>query len=123
MKKRVAAVSDRIKLLRFQHLNGWQKLIGVLAVVMALLIVLNPEFLALGLVVDTAFFEMLVFALSLHLRQLVVRAFHICISLVSRGLRWLCTPTPGIRCWLDFATAVIAGVMVSLQRVFIGSRP
>ena len=35
---------------RFQHLKGWEKLFGILAVVMTLLIILNPEFLALGLV-------------------------------------------------------------------------
>jgi uncharacterized membrane protein YkgB len=51
----------------FQHLKGWQKIFGTLAVVLTLLIILNPEFLALGLVGDTAFFDLLILALSLQM--------------------------------------------------------
>lgn len=122
MKKQIESLLDKIELLRFQHLNGWEKLIGVLAVFMALLIILNPEFLALGLVVDSVFFEMLVFALSLHLRLLVVRVFHICAGLLSKVLRWLFPPTPGMRYWQAIATLVIAGVVVLLERVFKASQ-
>jgi hypothetical protein len=113
---------DKIKLLRFRHLNGWQKLIGVLAVVMALLIILNPEFLVLGLMSDTVFFEMLVFALSLHLRQLAVRGFHSCVGLLSRGMHWLIRPTPIMLYCLAIVTPVLAGAVALLQRAFNSSR-
>src|ERR1043166_8012360 len=59
--------SNKTQPSRFQHLKGWQKIFGVLAVSFALLVVLNPEFLALGLIGDTAFFDMLVLAMSLQL--------------------------------------------------------
>src|ERR1041385_5306701 len=77
---------DKTKVSRFQHLKGWQKLFGALAVILALFIILNPEFLALGLLGDTAFFDILVLALSLQMRALAIRAFHGCVDVLSRGI-------------------------------------
>jgi hypothetical protein len=48
-------VSGTFKPASFRPFTGWQKLAGAIALILALLIVLNPEFLALGLVGDTAF--------------------------------------------------------------------
>jgi hypothetical protein len=59
---------DRTKLAWSARLNAWHALVGVIAVILALLILLNPEFLALGLLGDTAFFDMLVLLISLQLR-------------------------------------------------------
>ncbi len=54
---------------RSQPLRGWQKLFGVIAVVFATLMLLQPEFLALGLLGDTAFFDLLVLALGLQMHS------------------------------------------------------
>src|SRR2546429_1587277 len=59
-----------------QPLRLWQKLAGAIAILMALLIIMNPEFLALGLLGDTAFFDLLVLALSLQLQDLAAQAWH-----------------------------------------------
>lgn len=60
---------------RFQQLQGWQKLLGFVALLAALLMIVNPEFLALGLVGDAAFFDALVLLLSLQLQALSGRAW------------------------------------------------
>jgi hypothetical protein len=73
----------------FQQLQGWQKLFGGLAVILTLLIVLNPEFLALGLLGDTAFFDMLVLVLGLQLHLYATRAVYGFRIVLSRSLRWL----------------------------------
>src|SRR5882672_9599923 len=79
--------SDNIRLSRLQHLNGWQKLFGVVAFVMALLIIFNPEFLALGIIGDAGFFDILILALSLQMRVFAVRAFHSCADMLSRSMQ------------------------------------
>ena len=66
-----------------QPLRLWQKLAGAIAILMALLIVMNPEFLALGLLGDTAFFDLLVLALSLQLQDLAAQAWHRSLAFVS----------------------------------------
>jgi hypothetical protein len=107
---------DKTKVSRFQHLKGWQKLFGALAVILALFIILNPEFLALGLLGDTAFFDILVLALSLQMRALAIRAFHGCVDVLSRGMRWLAVPSPGLRYLLAVVTPLIAGAVAMFQR-------
>jgi hypothetical protein len=78
-------------------LQGWQKVFGLAAVIMTLLIVLNPEFLALGLLGDTAFFDMLVLALSLQMHMFAARAFRRCVEVLRRSWRWLGIPSLGLR--------------------------
>ena len=95
------------------HLKGWQKLFGVIAVVMALLIVLNPEFLALGILGDTAFFDMLVLALSLQMHQFVIRAWRWCVGVLAKGLRWAGIPSPGL-CYVVAVSTVAIGSAVSV---------
>ena len=101
---------------RFQHLKGWQKIFGVLAVILTLLIILNPEFLALGLIGDTAFFDMLVLALSLQMHTFAVGAFRRCVAALSRGVRWLGIPSPGLRYLLAVLTPAIAVVVTTFQK-------
>jgi len=108
--------ADKTKSSRFQHLQGWQKLFGVLALVMTLLIVLNPEFLALGLLGDSALFDMLVLALSLQTRVFAIRAFHRFVDLVPKAVRWLLIPSPGLRYLMAFVTPVIAGAITTFQK-------
>jgi hypothetical protein len=107
---------DRTRRSRFQHLKGWQKLFGVLAVILTLLIILNPEFLALGLIGDTAFFDILVFALSLQMHGLATRAFHRCVEVLSSRVRWLGIPSPGLRYLLAVLTPAIAGALITFQK-------
>src|SRR5256885_5224058 len=77
-----------------QPLRLWQKFAGAIAILMALLIVINPEFLALGLLGDTAFFDLLVLALSLQLQDLAAQAWHSASATVSGFVRWLLFPRP-----------------------------
>jgi hypothetical protein len=73
----------------FQQLQGWQKLLGLVAMILALLIILNPEFLALGLVGDAAFFDVLVLLLSLQFQTIAARAWHCVCALSSTVGRML----------------------------------
>src|SRR5207302_10740399 len=82
---------------RFRHLKGWQKIFGAFALILALVILLSPEFLAVGLLGDAAFFDLLVFALSLQLHVFATRAFHVCFRLLCGGVKWLGIPSPGLR--------------------------
>ena len=107
---------DKTKPSRFQHLKGWQKIFGVLAVILTLLIILNPELLALGLLGDTAFFDMLVLALSLQMHMFVARAFRRCVAVLSRGVRWLGIPSPGLCYLLAVVTPLIAGAVAMFQK-------
>src|SRR6187549_1345957 len=68
--------AQRAKPARFPHLQGWQKLFGILAFIIVVLVVINPEFLALGLVGDTAFFDAFVLLLSLQFQSIATRAWH-----------------------------------------------
>ena len=101
---------------RFEHLRGWQKIFGILAVLLTLLIILNPEFLALGLLGDTAFFDVLVLALSLQLHLLAARAFRLGVHGLSRGVRWLAIPSPGLRYLLFLLTPIVAGAVAAVQK-------
>jgi hypothetical protein len=106
----------RNKRSRFQHLKGWQKIFGVLAVILTLLIILNPELLALGLLGDTAFFDMLVLALSLQMHTFVTGAFRRGVAVVSRGLRVLGIPSPGLCYLLAVLTSATAGAATLFQK-------
>ncbi len=107
---------DKTKPSRFQHLKGWQKVFGVLAVVVALLIILNPEFLALGLIGDTAFFDILVLALSLQMRVFALRAFRSCVDVLSRGVRRLGIPSPGLSYLLSVLTLAVGSLASTFQK-------
>jgi hypothetical protein len=107
---------DKTKQSRFQHLKGWRKLFEVLAVILTLLIILNPEFLALGLIGDAAFFDMLVLLLSLRMHAVATRVFHCCVDVLFRGVRWLGIPSPGLRYLLAVLIAAFAGALTTLQK-------
>ena len=106
---------EKTKLSRFRHLKGWQKIFGILAVFLTLLIILNPEFLALGLIGDTAFFDVLVLALSLQLHLIATRAYHSVVGVLSRGVRWVGIPSPGLRYLLALLTPVIGAAVTTFQ--------
>jgi hypothetical protein len=66
------------------QLRGWHKIFGLVALALALVIMLNPEFLALGLVGDAAFFDVLVLLLSLQLKGLLLQAWSYFRNLFER---------------------------------------
>jgi hypothetical protein len=96
--------------------KGWQKVLGVVAAIMALLIVLNPEFLALGILGDTAFFDLIVLALSLQMHMLVAGAFRACVRALVRVVRGLGIPSPGLSYLVAVATLTVGSVVGALQR-------
>lgn len=78
---------------------------GVIAVILAVLMLMNPDFLALGFLADTTFFDVLVLALSL---QMLVSFQWACRTLgvaVVRSLRW--------------AAVRLVGLMVALVGIYI----
>jgi hypothetical protein len=82
---------DRYRPIWIRRLNSWQALIGLVAVIAAILIVLNPEFYALGILGDTAFFDLLVLAISCQLQVFGSRIWcHIVagFSKIMRFTRW-----------------------------------
>jgi len=59
---------DKYRPTWIHRLTSWQMLIGLVAVFMAIVIVMTPEFYALGILGDSAFFDLLVLAISFQLR-------------------------------------------------------
>jgi hypothetical protein len=91
-------------------------LFGVLAFILVVLVVINPEFLALGLVGDTAFFEAFVLLLGLQFQSVATRAWHFARTAFTSMMRAM-----GPRLRLDFAMlllifAPIADVLASIPK-------
>jgi hypothetical protein len=107
---------DKTRSSRFHHLRGWQKILGILAVFLTLLMILNPDSLALGLFGDTAFFDIMVFALSVQMSVLATRAIHSCVDVLSKVARGMGIPSPGLRYLLAFLTPVIASASSLFQK-------
>jgi hypothetical protein len=101
----------------FQHLTGWQKLFGLIAFILALLIIINPEFLAIGLLGDATFFDMLVLALSLQMLVYVKWAWHSLRTACKKCLRWTGIPSPGLRYLLTVSALAIGTAISSIQKV------
>ena len=78
------------------HLKGWQKVFGAIAVLGTVLMILNPEFFALGILGDTVFFEMFVLALTLQLHTFATRFCRSCVALFVRGMRSVGCPSAGL---------------------------
>ena len=66
-----ALLPDRYKPKWTLRLNWWQMLIGLIAVVAAIVIVATPEFYALGILGDSTFFDILVLAISIQLQGIL----------------------------------------------------
>ncbi len=107
---------QRTKPAPLQRLSGWQKLFGVVAVVGAFLILLNPEMLALGLLGDTALFDALVLALSLQMHSYAVRVYHRCRVDLARAAKWMGIPSPGFRYTLAVSALTIAMFVSCFQK-------
>ena len=101
----------------FGHLNGWQKVFGLIAVLLAVLILLNPDFLALGLLGDTTFFDVLVMALSLQMLVFVRWAWRRLSAGYIKSVRWIGIPSPGLRYLLAVTAAAMGSANSSIQKV------
>jgi hypothetical protein len=110
-------VLDRIKPAGSQPLKWWQKLAGGVAVILAILIVINPEFLVLGLLGDAAFFDALVLLFSLQLQTVGARVWHCIGPMLSRTMRWVMTPSPGMYYLLTVSAVAIGGIVSTVQKV------
>jgi hypothetical protein len=97
-----------------RRLNSWQTLIGLVALIAAILIVLNPEFYALGILGDSAFFDLLVLAISCRLQVFGSRAWRYFAEECSIIKRFL-----NLRIFATYVTMLfIFTVMVStIQKV------
>jgi hypothetical protein len=105
---------DRIKPAWLRRLSGWQKLLGVAAFIMALLIVLNPEFLALGMLGDAAFFDVLVLLLSLQLQTFAGRAWYCVRTAFSRMMRIM---VPRMSMSFLLATFIFASIGTAVSAI------
>src|SRR4051812_49433110 len=78
-----------------ERFQGWHKIFGILAVIAAFFILLNPELLALGIFGDAAFFDLLVLGLGLQLQGQVLHFARSTMTVLSKILRRLTTPSIG----------------------------
>src|SRR6516225_669585 len=76
-----------IKSVNSQKLTWWQKLVGIVAVLCVVMVAVNPEFWALGLLGDTTFFDVFVLLISIQLQMTLVWVWDWCGTLLSGGLR------------------------------------
>ena len=100
----------------FEHLSGWQKLFGVIAVLLAVLILINPDFLALGLMGDATFFDVFVMALSIQMLVMVQWAGRGFGKALFRGVRWI-GGSPGLRWFLAASSFAFASAISLAQKV------
>ena len=101
----------------FQQLQGWQKLFGVIAVILVIVIFLNPDLIALSLLGDTAFFDILVLALSIQMFTYAQCAWHWLRDGVVRSARWLGIPSPGARYLICVSAVTIMSVISFAQKI------
>jgi hypothetical protein len=112
---------DKYKPTWTHHLNSWKALIGLVAVIAAILIVMNPEFYALGILGDSTFFDILVLAISLQLQGVLFRIWHHVVAGFSKtkqfiGLRIFVTCSMMIFVFTD-AISVIQRVVHRISSI------
>ncbi|MDB6058662.1 MAG: hypothetical protein JWO95_2506 [Verrucomicrobiales bacterium] len=100
-----------------RELTGRQKVFGLLALVVAIVIMANPEFICLGLLGDTAFFDLLVLTLSLQLHGFAVRLGHATIAGVGKWFGWLKLPSPGMAYLMAALTVGMASFGSAVQKL------
>ncbi len=100
-----------------QHMKGWQWFFGMIGVVLTVLIIFNPELVALGLLGDSAFFDMLVLALGLQMHMFAVQTCRRCVTVLAKGGRWLRIPSPGLSYLLAISMVVIESAVSTFQKI------
>lgn len=68
-----AFVPDKYRPQWMLRVSWWKMLIGLMATIGALLIVMNPELLALGILGDSTLFDLLVLAVGIQLQVVLSR--------------------------------------------------
>ena len=101
----------------FRNLKGWQSLLGLLAVVMAVAVLLNPDLLALSLLGDSAFFDMLALALSVQMLVSLQWAWRNVSRSLARSVRWLGIPSPGFRYLMCVSTITLISAISVIQKI------
>jgi len=108
----VVRVLNRVRPAGSPRLKPWQKVAIVLAVIGALLIAMNPELWALGLMGDTAFFDFLVLLLSLQLQTLATQAWCTTKEWLSKMWRWMMIPK------MSMSYALLAGLFALIGNMY-----
>jgi hypothetical protein len=110
----LTVLPDKYRPTWIHRLNSWQVLIGLVAVIAATLIVMTPEFYALGILGDSTFFDLLVLAISLQLQMIGSRIWYY----VVLGF----TPIKQFVSWRIYATSaallfIFADIVFTVQKV------
>jgi len=100
--------SSGLKSANSDNLRWWQKLVGIVALLCVVMVAENPEFWALGLFGDTAFFDVFVLLMSIQLQMTLVWVWGWGGALFSRALGW--TIRPRLR-WSHLLAAWAIGAM------------
>jgi hypothetical protein len=85
----LALLPDRYKPKWICRLNWWQMLIGLIAVVAAIVIVATPEFYALGILGDSTLFDILVLAIGIQLQVILSRIGVRVVSVIKWMIRFI----------------------------------
>src|SRR4051794_11787411 len=86
--------SSGLKSANSDKLRWWQKLVAIVALLCVVMIAVNPEFWALGLLGDTTFFDVFVLLMSIQLQMTLVWVWRWGGEFFSRALRWIIRPRP-----------------------------
>src|SRR5882757_2101814 len=110
----LAFLPDKNRPTWIHRLTSWQVLFGLVAVIMATVILMTPEFYALGILGDSAFFDLLVLAISFQLRGIGL--------LVWRYIVLGFTPIQRFVNWRIYATStallfIFASIVSTVQKV------
>lgn len=110
-------VPEKYKPVLSQRLKSWRTVIALLAIIMALFIVLNPELYPLGILGDSAFFDLMVLGLSLQMQESATRVWRRLGILLARFFRYLNIPSPGLRYLLAVSSVAIGIVVSEIQKI------
>ena len=110
----LTCVPDKYRPAWTHRLGSWQTLIGLVAVIAAILIVMNPEFYALGILGDSAFFDLLVLAISIQLQVLLSRIGVHIVAVLAKTIRFI-----NLRIHVNYMVMVLAvdGIVSMIQKV------
>ena len=111
----LALLPDRYKPTWIYRLNWWQVLIGLVATVAAFVIIMNPEFYALGIIADSTFFDLLAMAIGIQLQMILSRIGSYAAAggaRVVRFINWrLCVTGMMLALVFDDAVSVVQRVV------------
>ena len=105
---------DKYRPAWIHRLDSLQVVIGLLAVMIATVIVMTPEFYALGLLGDSTFFDFLVLAISFQLRGLAAGVWRHALSGFARMRRLMTWSLHASSTALLFT---LAGMISMVQKV------